>query len=416
MHEPTEPEKLPRHFDNWLKIYCDWARDNYCPDKFHVWSGISALACALGRSLWAPVGNGVRIFPNLFILLVAKPGIGKSSAMKKAKGFLDILHDECRLNVLPAQTTEAKLIDLMGKKTKAVYEPDGSIVYDSSSVFYASEASNSLKAIYGEFVSTITDFYDCPDLWSKGTMKDGEKKYQNICLNMIAGSTPNFLNKLITGDNIEGGFASRNIYVIQNQLIHRKSQWGNKAESQDAKAIEKLLAEDLLAISQLRGPVLPTSECLSAYEKWRDEVDMQVQTHPSPTMCALLSRKATAVTKLMMILSVSARQDRVVELKHFEEAVALYETTEKDLPQMIGNTQSMDTNPTRAINQMILNLFRQNNTDRIHKKEFRRLSITNFPHYQITRAINDMNQTGVLQVDPDDHNFLILVHDPDIYL
>src|SRR5438067_5724999 len=46
------------------------------PELFRLWSAIALVGGALERRVWINNGDGT-VFPNMFILLVAPPGVGK---------------------------------------------------------------------------------------------------------------------------------------------------------------------------------------------------------------------------------------------------------------------------------------------------------------------------------------------------
>ena len=57
------------------------------PLVFHTWSAIAVVAASLKRNVF--VGRGTyKLYPNLYTVLVGRPGIGKGSAMHPAESIL----------------------------------------------------------------------------------------------------------------------------------------------------------------------------------------------------------------------------------------------------------------------------------------------------------------------------------------
>ena len=62
----------PIHDDNenFLQLYLNYTRAQESPELFHLWTGTTILAAALGRKCWINRGY-YRLYPNLFCILVA---------------------------------------------------------------------------------------------------------------------------------------------------------------------------------------------------------------------------------------------------------------------------------------------------------------------------------------------------------
>ena len=76
--------KLP----DWLQMYLDWAgtTGNQTPMSFHLGAGLWLLSVAVGRRLYAEAPWGVKIFPNLYLMMIASTTYyRKSTAYKLAE-------------------------------------------------------------------------------------------------------------------------------------------------------------------------------------------------------------------------------------------------------------------------------------------------------------------------------------------
>ena len=58
--------------------------------------------------------------------------------------------------MLPNQVTEAKFIEMMGHSSS--FDIAGKIYFQSAGFYWASEASNSFKPVYGDLIPCFTDF------------------------------------------------------------------------------------------------------------------------------------------------------------------------------------------------------------------------------------------------------------------
>lgn len=351
---------MKRNFPNFLDAYVEYADNKWAPRSFHLWAGVSLIAGALERKVWLPWDDTFSYYPNLFVFLVSNPGVGKSSALNKAVNLLQDLNKGYGGNLMfvPSQITEAKFIDVM-TQAKAM-ECGTKIQYHSSGYYFASEASNSLKNIFGDFIACMTDFYDCPPFWEKATKKDGQVTLNNVCFNLLAGCTFDYLSKIITDDNIMGGFASRVTYVIYKDKLVReaKFQGGSAVEETAERArMRAALAQDLAQIHKLVGAFKGGPGFGDLFEKWYPEYEKMRQSLPSEKMQSLLVRKSTTIFKLCMILAAAEANDLTLRPQHWERAMAMTEEVEKELPMMLREAASRKTDTQTGLNQAIFREF-----------------------------------------------------------
>lgn len=363
-----------RNFTNFFDAYLDYANDDFVPSQFNEWTCMSLIAGALERKVWLPWNDTFSYYPNIFVMLISLPGAGKSTALNKGVGLLQDLHDRTNtFNLLPSQATEAKFIELMGQASP--FEIGTRHYIQSAGYYFASEASNSLKNIYGDFIACLTDFYDCPPFWEKATQKGGRITLKNVCLNLLAGSTFDYLSKLVTDDNIMGGFASRIIYVVHREKLVRTGKFqsgGGTASSNPARAdYRKALVEDLVKIHNMKGSFTASPEFGAAWEAWFPAFEDERQSNPSEKLQSLLVRTNTNVLKLSMAMSAAESDDRILQLRHWERALAMITATSKEIPSIFRQSKALDTKSQSGLNQAIFLMFEKQpnlNLDRLQSE------------------------------------------------
>jgi len=340
--------------DGWLKAYEDYANDKFVPPQFNTWAGLSILAGALERRLWLPWSDTFSFYPNIYVLLVSRPGVGKSVALNKA---VDLLHEMNRkagtLNIMPSQVTEAKFIELMGTGRSWIDRSGGKelMVFQNSGYYFASEASNSLRNIFGEFLACLTDFYDCPAFWERATKKDGKKiVLKNVCMNILAGSTFDYLGKLVSDENIQGGFASRILYVVHSEKLVRNQRWQNGVTEVDKelrKEYRKQLIVDLGEINKMSGPMHADDDFGAAWEAWYPQFEEKRQAYKSDKLQSIVARTNTSVLKVSMLLSAAESDDRVLRLRHWNRALELVEGLNSFIPEIFMKAKA-DQGPGKS--------------------------------------------------------------------
>jgi hypothetical protein len=346
---------VARRFPSWIDAYMDYARDSYCPDSFHLWTGLSVLAGALERKVWVKNGK-VTYFPNIFVFLTTFAGIGKSTALNRGTDLLERLKDECNSNfkLVDEQITEPAFVKLMSER-QAIQLSETKTLYHSSGYLHASEASSSaLQNTHGNFVATITGFYDCPKVFRKTTISGGSTEFYNVCFSMLAGATFDYLKTIVNETSVMGGFASRVIYVVNKERLVRTPKWG--ANFTDTSAQDALF-EDLKEIHQLNGNFTPSKAFVSAWEDFQPECDRLLISLNSARLESLAARRSNHVMKLAMLLSVAESNNLNLELHHWEKAVEMIDEVMKDnafiLSQGAMANKESQLGVTQALGQML---------------------------------------------------------------
>lgn len=406
-----------RNYPNFIEAYKGLFDDGFVPPQFTEWAAISVVAAALERKVWLPWGN-FKFFPNMYILFVAKPGIGKSSAINPAVGMLRDLkqHGEA-LNILPSQITEAKLIDLMAKNHRK-FTHGTTVKEQCAGYFYASEASACLKDLYGGFINTITSFYDCDDNFQKATMGGGERptNLRNICFNLLAGSTFDYLGKLITDDNIMGGFASRLTYIIQEEYFARDMSWESRGAKNSKKIDRYKLMQDLAKIQSIVGPYSADKEFAGKWNKWAPEFDKFHQSQKNEKLQSLLARKPTIIRKLPMIISAAESGDRVLRGHHWDRAMELMNEAEKQLPIMLREGRARDTKSQTGLNNALIRFFERNEGDHHLHSVMHQLTLDGYDRDAVYKTVISLSQNKVLFDYNEQTLMLKLIGDSQAYL
>lgn len=73
---------------NFLDSYTEFTKNTIqIPELYNKWCGVMAVSSILGKRLWIPRGH-LKIFPNLYIMLMGEPGTGKGVACDLVQSVL----------------------------------------------------------------------------------------------------------------------------------------------------------------------------------------------------------------------------------------------------------------------------------------------------------------------------------------
>lgn len=404
---------MSRRTSNFIQTFVDTYKDNYVPTKFYFWGAISTVAAALERKVWIPFGKD-NIYPHMFITLVSAPGIGKSSAMRRGRRLLQKMTVDYgkKIRLLPNKVTEPKMLDIMGTHDYFTYRNQH---YKHTSLYLiSSEGATGTKDLYGGFTDTLTALYDGDDLSKATVSRSKEVKVINPCINYIGGYTFSSLNDLLTHEGIMGGFASRIIYVIQQDKLKRTLTWQEDTRGEGAENVDSDLVHDLAKINEMVGPFKGSPEYAKTFNDWFIEHDEATQCLENEKLRALMVRKPDMVRKLSMIFSASRDDSRILSISDWENSLKLVEDNEKSLPSMIRKGQAMLTNSQEGLVNAIMQevvkaskiITRRDIVSRLVTKGFRGRDV-------METATHLISGNGPLK---EINGGLVLVDNPDLYI
>lgn len=187
------------------------------------------VSSALARRCWLGEGDMYRIYPNLYIVCVSDPGLGKSLPARTANQILgdlvDTKFDKSQnkvvtlklLNLGPDAVTYEKLILRAAAATDSVKLPNGKIYQHASTTFCLGEE---LGMLFSENTKKVVSFlmqaYDCHK-FEGDTIKHGVKLINNICINFLGCTTPGIIRDLLKTKVLDDGFTGRAIFLYTDK-------------------------------------------------------------------------------------------------------------------------------------------------------------------------------------------------------
>lgn len=308
-----------RRCENWLQSYMDYTANSEAPRHFHLWTGVWAISAALGRNVWIQE-EGFLWLPNLYVVLVGKPGMfKKSTVLSFAKTLLSYLDN---INFGPDTVTYERLVTLLSKLSQSADPMTGEV--RTALALMISELSDFLKMDNPDLVSFMTSIWDGNN-FRRETHIRGTELIENSCVSLIGGTTPNWVRNNFTLDTAGGGLSARTIFVLGKQKAKTIAYPSRHRSSNIAIELEADLAADLREIHAMEGPMTLTEE---AYE-WGEQWYAEHENHPERRFLKgeqfehYYGRKQVTMHKIAICLSAAGSSSRVIEQKHLESALAM---------------------------------------------------------------------------------------------
>src|SRR5215510_11282899 len=189
----------------WLNQYLEFTHEHESPAMFHLWSGLTVLSGLLGRKVWMDKGF-YRLYPNLFTVLVAGSArCRKTTAIEIAVGLTKNVDGVRQLN---GKVSAEKFLHIHTIPDNQPQKPT-LIKADELATFLTRDGQGE------KLIDVLTKSFDCPESFSYDTITHGQKIIREPYVTVLAGTTPETLDKVLPDTAVGGGFASRIMFVYQ---------------------------------------------------------------------------------------------------------------------------------------------------------------------------------------------------------
>lgn len=316
------------------------------------------ISAALQRRVWTGPSH-MKLFPNVYVIFVGEPGIGKGRVLTVVNDLLrhfklenpnkpptsapdpsvvtvepamieainhanfasatgkyqdnpvkNIFDTPLLLPVAADASTFEALLKAMARATRRINykEYDNVIdkqvirIYTHSSLCFCLEEISSLFRDQ-RATTSVTNFflkaYDCGD-YEYDTKTQGRDLIRRCCLNFLGGTTPDFMQKTFNDGLINNGFCSRSWFIFE--YTNRFNTL--RIPDLDVEQIEakQHLLNHIEKLTKLYGQAPMSSEAMDFLEHWWTKVHPFTRPNTSPKLDSYYARKNMHVQKLALAL------------------------------------------------------------------------------------------------------------------
>lgn len=316
---------MSRELSDWLEHYMLYTQNTEAPRLYNLWSGIMAIASALRRKTFCNWGSRGYVYPNFYTVLVGPPGGRKGTAMKRAKPLVQSL--EIPLGSDSLGSTQALYKEIMEAEEEFLTSKGVKKNHKSLSV-WSEEFQVFISDRDPTLIASLTDLFDCADVWNYTTLKRGTENISNCWLNIFGAITPSMLQTKLTQDAVGGGLISRIIFVV---AYGPEKKIALPFLTKEEEILQEKLTKDLQRISLLAGPFKLKNDFLDSWINWYENFS-SAEDISNDKFQGYNSRRPLHLNKLCMVISASETDEMEITSKHFKKALALLERTEQEMP------------------------------------------------------------------------------------
>lgn len=312
---------------SFLNDYRLFTRELEVPSSFHTFCSLVALASLTGRRVWTYKGDYIRIYPNLYVVLVGPPGCGKNVAMEVTE---DLLHHYKTPVSAESVTREKLILDIQAQESVLDWippeGPDAKYRMVSPYTILATELSEFLGAGGIGMISFLTDIYS-RNLYESRTKNKGSTFIRGPFLNLIAGTTPDWVTNYLKDDIISGGFSRRCLFLY---ATGREGCNPRPRITPEMRAAWDRLISRGEAVRKLKGQFKWTPRAEKFFDGWYPSR----KAGADPTTDGYYETKDIFLIKVAMLVAVSESDELVLDEHHFQSALLLLGLAELNLTRV----------------------------------------------------------------------------------
>ncbi len=339
----------------WLHDYYVFTRDLEACPRFKFFTACCIMGALLSNKVWIQRGEeGLlpKLFPNVWVILLAPPGRGhKTSTINM--GVNCLLQAAPEVRIIADKVTPESLVralsspqniqsDGMVRIGMGPSDATGLIKAPELSVFFGKQQYNT------GLVSLVTDLYDYREEWTSETIMRGRNVLKNVCISILGGSTPTWLQKMLPEDAFTGGFMSRFVicempaaYLKRKAFPERSDKGGGWTH----------IVDELREMLALQGRIEWSKGASTAYQEYYENLlpsgDVQRDAYQE--------REAEQILKVSMLLALSKGR-MTLEAEDFELSHKIMVTLMTETEPRI---EHLTTHPRMQLVQDIQELLKQ---------------------------------------------------------
>ena len=341
---PSRSQGILGHEKNLMKLFMYATGKSEVPESYLRWSLMALVAASVGNRVSYAKFAHAPLFPNIYVFLIGPSALGKGQALS----FM-LQMEHARHNTLNGAATHKALVQRFA--TQAPADHPG---FEQCFLLHEELGNSIPPGPMGEaFVKFITDTHSRAGTWyTDATRKDGEAKFKKPCITWLAGSTPEWLGRSITLEDMLSGFFGRVIGVPEWYDLDNRVYKPSDFDPDDKQEVIDYLCGRIHLLTRIPAG--------SEFHMSRraEEVDREWYMSRVPPQDERLmpfwKRESDLSLKIAMILSLCRDQKLVIELEDITEAHNLVRQAREAMPKIVEwSTSSMMDRVQREVESFL---------------------------------------------------------------
>lgn len=375
---------------DWIEGFLAHTANITSPEIFRRWSAIYTLSAAMERKVWVRTSSGV-LYPNLYVVLVGPPGVGKTESIWRCGDLLQSLGTHY---LAPSNVSKASLIDALNKAVRHIVragETPSSVIFNSLQVV-SNELGVLLPNYDTEFMNNLQDLYDCKKYSESKRTRELDIQIKAPQLSMLAGCTPSYLQGVMPEGAWDQGFISRVLLIYSGERVVQPLF----SFAEEDKEETRLLQKALKARADMYGKVSFEPEAAARLERWHASGGDPKPDHPK--LHHYCSRRTVHALKLSIIARISEGAGLVVSAEHVARAIDWLIEAElymEDIFKEMGTTSHGEL--LADVWHFIFKAYNKGGKKAVHETRVLNYVSQRTPAHNVARTLEVMVNGGVIE-------------------
>lgn len=321
----------------WLNDLIESTEEAESPSQFIYWSGLCAISAILRKNVYLNKFY-YHLYPNIYVMLVAKPGGRKGFPVKLAKKLVQAVNST---RIISGRNSIQSVL----KELSTAYTfPDGKAPMTAAHAFLVSPEFTNLIIDDPGSLAILTELYDTHDNepeWKNTLKGSGTENLKEPCITMLGASNQTHFNNRVTAIDVNGGFVGRTLLILDDT----KGKINPLTEEPKTSFDVTKLIDFLIHLSELKGEFHYSSDGKRFFEEWYKS--FRKQNFEESTGVA--DRFHDHVLKVAMLLSVSESDTLILEQNHIETSLELCNKIIGNVKRVTGGTGKSQFGPQTKI-------------------------------------------------------------------
>lgn len=294
---------------NWVDNIVRSTSEAESPERFQWWSAMCAISATVRKNVFLDRFH-YKLYPNLYVFLVAKSGLRKSNPVTLAKKLVQSANGT---RVITGRNSVQAVLKELGKP----HPLDNGTVLREASAFMVSGELAAFLVKDPEALTIFTDLYDTyanePE-WKNTLKTAGVDVLKHPCITLLGATNEEHFRDAVPSTAIGGGFIARTLIVMEHQRRVINSLM--YAPKHKPPAVDKL-AEYLKELSKVNGEFVICPSSKKLYDEWYKFI--AGMDHDDRT--GSIERLGDTVLKVAMVLSLADDFSLFITDAHMEMAI-----------------------------------------------------------------------------------------------
>ncbi len=367
---------------NWIDSVMEATAEAESPRAFIRWASLSAIAAVVADRVYLDKFY-YKLYPNVYVLLVAKSGLRKGFPAALAKTLVSLV-DNTRV-ISGRNSIQAIIKDLATTVTKPKKAPltkaHGFIVSGELSTTFVEDPQT---------LTILTDLHDGhyhTEGWKNTLKGTGVESLKDISITLLGAINQTHFKDMVKKKDITGGFIARTIIVEETQRALKNPLIVAPKNLLD---VQKLV-DYLRKLGDLNGTFSWDADAADFYGEWYKSFEPEALEDDTGTA----NRIHDQILKVAMLLSLSRCPELILRRSDIEDAMGLLE---KAIETATGVTKGQGESDFGPKIKIVLDELESREDHTVMRSELLRKHWGDFTSIELSIIIGTLEQAKAITV------------------